>query len=256
MHEMLYDTHCHLNHPQFEADLDRVLARMRDEGVGRCLVAGYDSPSSLIAAELSSMHEDVYAAAGVHPHDADSFSEDVERSLLSLLEHPKVVAVGEIGLDFHYNYSDQKKQFAALEAQLRIAQLTNKPVIFHCREAYEPLLEVLESAAPIHGVMHCWAGDKDQARKALDMGLYLGFGGMITFKNASEICDIVAMVPVDSLLLETDAPYLAPTPHRGKRNEPAYVRLVAERVAQIKRMTLEEVMMRTWENGMTLFHGN
>ncbi len=251
---MLYDTHCHLNHPQFESDLDQVLARMRDAGVGRCLVAGYDSPSSLIAAELSSMHEDVYAAVGVHPHDADSFSEDIERSLLSLLEHPKVVAVGEIGLDFHYNYSLPKKQILALEAQLRIAQVTNKPVIFHCREAYEPLLEILECAAPIHGVMHCWVGDIDQARRALDMGLYLGFGGMVTFKNASEICDIAAMIPVDSLLLETDAPYLAPTPNRGKRNEPAYIRLVAEKVAAIKEMDMEEVMMRTWENGLTLFH--
>lgn len=252
---MLYDTHCHLNHPQFEPDLNQVLARMREAGVGRCLVAGYDQPSSLIATELSSMNKDIYAAIGVHPHDADSFSEDVERFLLSLMENPKVVAVGEIGLDFHYNYSNPQKQSAVLEAQLHIAQITNKPVIFHCRDAYEPLLDILERTAPIHGVMHCWAGDKDQARRALDMGLYLGFGGMVTFKNASEICDIAAMVPVDSLLLETDAPYLAPTPHRGKRNEPAYIRMVAEKVAAIKGMELKEVIMRTWENGLTLFHG-
>lgn len=250
---MLYDTHCHLNHHQFENDLEEVLARMRDSGVARCLVVGYDLPSSQLAVDLSLTHENIYAAVGIHPHEADSYDEKSERALLKLMESPKIVGVGEIGLDYHYNFSSQKNQMKALSAQLEIAISYSKPVIFHCREAYEPLLDILEPN-PVPGVMHCWAGDIKQAEKALNMGLYLGFGGMITFKKAEMICAVCAMTPMKSILLETDAPYLAPTPHRGKRNEPAYVRLVAERVAVIKGMPTDAVIESAWVNANKLFH--
>jgi TatD DNase family protein len=252
---MLIDTHCHLNHEQFHTDLPEVIARARAAGVECMIVVGFDLPSSKEAVRLAEHFPTLYAAIGIHPHEAKTYHDNVTECLMTLSQHPKVVAIGEIGLDYHYEFSSRRAQKEAFRAQRALAVAVKLPIIIHCREAYSDVLDELAQGGVnlVSGVMHCWTGTAQEADRALALGLYLGFGGMLTFKNAEAIRQIAASTPRNRLLIETDAPYLAPIPYRGKRNEPAHIRLIAQKLAQLHAVSLEEMERETMKNARTLF---
>ncbi|HHT05107.1 MAG TPA: TatD family hydrolase [Hydrogenispora sp.] len=250
----LFDTHCHLNDPAYQADLAAVLKRARAAGVVRMLVVGYDLPSSQQALALAEAEDGIYAAVGIHPHDAAGVTAADLVRLEEMLAHPKAVALGEIGLDYHYENSPRREQQEVFRAQLALAQKVGKPVVIHGREAHADLVAALKAEGDRYqGVMHCYSGSKEAAREYLDLNLYISVAGPVTFKNARKLLEVVPMLPPERLLLETDAPYLTPHPWRGRRNEPACLVAVAERVAQLRGMTTEAVADLTWENGAACF---
>lgn len=252
---LLADTHCHLNHHDFAADLPDVLARARLAGVERIVCAGFDIESSVEAVRRAHESPMVYATAGIHPHDASKFGPDDEERLMRLCREERVVAVGETGLDYHYDLSPRDVQQRVYRLHIRMAQELDLPLVIHSREAGDDILDILEDEGmPDRGaVLHCFSGDVDMARRALGIGCYLGIAGPITFRNADDFRRMVQGLPLGSLLIETDAPYLAPHPHRGKRNEPAYARLVAEKLAEVKGFPLSEVTSATTSNAVRLF---
>jgi TatD DNase family protein len=253
---MLIDTHCHLNHARMAEDVVESLARAEVAGVERMITVGYDLESSREALRLAEAYPNrVCASVGVHPHDAKHWDAEAEVWMREAALHPGVVAIGEIGLDFHYDFSPRPAQFEVFRAQMRLAQAHKMPVILHCREAYPETLSVLAEAEfrDVRGVMHCWAGSVEQALHTAKLGYALGFGGTLTFKNAQEVRDSAQAVPLETLLVETDAPYLAPMPHRGKRNEPAYTRLVAERLAELRGLSFEALARLTAQNALRVF---
>jgi len=251
----LVDTHCHLNHEQLLDDLEPSIDRARAAGVQSMIVVGYDLESSERAVEIANLHESVYAAVAIHPHDSRNYDDAAEERLRELSADPRVVAIGEVGLDYHYDFSPREDQFRAFRAQIGLASEAGLPIIIHCREAYDDLIGLLEREKPVGMgcVMHCWAGNAAEAERALNLGCYLGFGGVLTFKNADENRAIAASAPLDRLLVETDAPYLAPVPYRGKRNEPASAKLVAEKLAEIRGISVEQVAAATTSNAHRLF---
>lgn len=251
----MIDTHAHLNDPKFADDLDDVLARAKKAGVERIVVCGYDLPSSRTAVEMAERYESVYASVGVHPHDASHFDDHTLTELKEFSRCSKVIAIGETGLDFHYNFSPREAQNEAFKAHVALAGELGLPIIVHSRESNFEALQVLrETTANIWGcVFHCFSGDEHFAREVLGMGFYIGIGGPITYKASEKLRKVVEMCPCDRLLLETDCPYLAPVPHRGKRNEPAYVRYVLEEVARVKGITFEELEEITTANARELF---
>ena len=253
---MLIDTHCHFNHKQFANDLPAYISRAQAAGVRQMIVVGYDMPSSEQAVQLSEAYSGVlFAVVGVHPHDAKDWNEVADKRLRQLSDHPHVVAIGEIGLDYHYDFSPRDMQERAFRAQMQIAREVGLPIVIHCREAYADTLQILseEGADETGGVMHCWAGSVEDADKTVALGLALGFGGTLTFKNAETTRQAAQRVPLETLLVETDAPYLAPTPHRGKPNQPAYTRLVAEKLAELRGLSLPELAMLTTANARRTF---
>ena len=250
----LFDTHCHLNDEAYREDWPAVLARARAAGVLRMLVVGYDLPSSERALELAEAEKGIYAAVGIHPHDAGGVTPATLQRLEELLRHPKAVALGEIGLDFYYDNSPRPRQEEVFRAQLALAKKAGKPVVLHVREAHGPLLAVLKAeGGPYRGVLHCFSGSLEMAQAYLELGLYLAVGGPVTFKNARKLPEVLPAIPRDRLLLETDAPYLTPHPWRGQRNEPARLVAIAERVGAILGLTPVEVAALTWENGTACF---
>ncbi len=254
---MYVDSHCHLNHQQFDDDLVTAITRAESSGVAQMVVVGFDVDSSERAVELAESYPSLYAAVAVHPHDAKNYDSAAELRILELARSERVVAIGEIGLDFHYDFSEREAQYAAFRSQLALAAELELTVIIHCREAYPETLEVLEEGLSREsgGVMHCWAGNSEDARRALALGMYLGFGGVVTFKNADSVREVLAATPLDRILLETDAPYLAPVPYRGKRNEPSYIPLIAQRVAEELGSDLSVIERATTENALRLFTG-
>jgi TatD DNase family protein len=253
---LLIDTHCHFNHEKFADDIPQAIQRAQEAGVGQMIVVGFDMDGSEAAVRMSEEYPGVlYAVIGVHPHDSKDWNEASEARLRVLSDHPHVVAIGEIGLDYHYDFSPRDAQERAFRAQMKLARDVGLPVVIHCREAYEDTLQILseEGADETGGVMHCWAGTVHEADKTIALGLALGFGGTLTFKNADEVRDAAQRVPLESLLVETDAPFLAPMPHRGKRNEPAYTRLVAEKLASLRGLTLPELARLTTGNAHRVF---
>lgn len=250
----LFDTHCHLNDGAYRNDREEVIRRARQQGVGIMLVAGYDLHSSVRAVELASRYQGVYAAVGVHPHDAVTYDSSVEKDLERLLAKEKVVAVGEIGLDYHYNRSPRDSQQEVFRRQLALAAAAKLPVIIHDREAHGDLLRLLRAAGENHwGVLHCYSGSREMLTDFLALGLFISVGGAVTFRNARKLPEVVKAVPTGRLLLETDAPYLTPHPYRGRRNEPAYLVITAGRVAEIRGVSLEELAVSTTENAFRLF---
>lgn len=251
----LIDTHAHLTDPRFEADVDEVVARANATGVDRIIVCGYDVESSRAAIELAAKFESVYATVGVHPHDAKSYSAEAESAIEELSRAPKVLAIGEIGLDYHYDFSPRCAQVAAFEAQVEMAVRLGLPVVIHSRESNDEALQVLTRVAGnnIAGVFHCFSGDVEFARAVLDAGFYVGVDGPVTYKAAEQLRAVVEFCPLDRLLVETDCPYLSPVPYRGKRNEPAYVRFVAQKTAWIKGVTFEKLADATTANAINLF---
>jgi TatD DNase family protein len=245
----LTDTHCHLTDRAFADDLDAVLERARAAGVGRIVAVGGGGPidASEAAAALAERHGSLCATAGIHPHDASSYDEKIEQRIVDLVSSGRVVAVGETGLDHHYDNSPRPAQRAALARHVAVAQRFRVPIVLHCRDAEQELREVLtaEASFPLDGVVHCFTGNYDDARWYLDAGLTISFTGIITFKRADELRGVARRLPLDRLMVETDAPYLAPIPHRGKRNEPAHVVHVASVLAALHGTSLEAVAAAT-----------
>ena len=253
---MLINTHCHFNHKRLLDDIEGCIERAARVGVTQMIVVGFDMASSEQAVAQAEAHPGtLFAAIGVHPHDSKDWDHASEVRLRALSGHPSVVAIGEIGLDFHYDFSPRDAQYAAFRAQMRLAREIGLPVVIHCREAYTETLEVLaeEGVHEIGGVMHCWAGSPEQADQTVALGMALGFGGTLTFKSAEEVREAAKRVPAEALLVETDAPYLAPMPHRGKRNEPAYTRLVADYLAGLRGVGIPEIEAITTANARRVF---
>lgn len=251
----LTDTHAHVDDPAFAADRDEVLARARAAGVERLINVGADLPSSLASLELTRRHAWVWAAVGIHPGSAARARDRDYDELARLLADPRVVAVGEIGLDYYRDRSPRPVQQEAFRRQIRLARAAGKPIIIHDRDAHEDVLRILreERAAEVAGVMHCFSGDGDLAKACLDLGFYIAFGGPVTFSNGRRAREAALAVPTDRLLLETDCPYLAPAPYRGQRNEPAYVARVALELAHLKGLSPEELAAETTANACRLF---
>ncbi len=252
---MLFDTHVHLNDDQFNDDLEEVIERARLNGVGRVVVVGFDEKTIKRAIELIDMYDFMYAAIGWHPVDAIDLTDDHLDWIQELTAHPKVVAIGEIGLDYHWDKSPKDVQQAVFRRQIQLAKKLDLPIIIHNREATEDVVKILEEegAEEVGGIMHCFSGSPETAKRCLDMNFYISLGGPVTFKNAVKPKEVAKEVPLDRLLIETDCPYLAPHPFRGKRNEPSYVKLVAEQIAALKEISLDEVAKATTENANRLF---
>jgi TatD DNase family protein len=256
---MLVDTHAHLNHPQFADDWKEALKRAKSVGVEVVINVGYDIPSSERAVtQCSDAPPDgsaIFASIAVHPHEAKNWNEDAANTLALLARDPSVIAIGEIGLDFHYDFSPRQEQFRAFEEQLELAWQLNFPVILHIREAHPDALAVVKNfGKSLRGVAHCFTGTWDEAKAWLDLGFYIGITGIVTFERKSEsVKEVAAKTPLDRLLIETDAPYLAPVPHRGKRNEPAFLPIIAEFVAGLKGIPVKQLVETTWQNANALF---
>ncbi len=251
----IIDSHAHLQFEHYRTDLDEVLARAREAGVESIINIGTDLDSSRAAVALADRVPQLYATVGLHPHDAATWTPATQAELAGLARHPKVVAIGETGLDFYYTHSPREAQVAAFREQLRLAQESDLPVVVHSRDAKEETLRLLQEILPARkGVLHCFTGDLEMAQRAIGMGLYISFSGIVTFKNAGPLREVAAAIPLDHLMIETDCPFLAPEPHRGKRNEPAWVTRVAEALTTLKSpLTIEQVRAQSRQNTVSFF---
>jgi TatD DNase family protein len=246
----LTDSHCHLDSEQFDQDREAVIERARAAGVA-CMMAigtGNGPPDLEAGIRLAERYPFIYATVAVHPHEASKATDETFARMKELAQHPKVLAIGETGLDYHYDFSPRDTQRAVFERQLHLAAEARKPVVIHTREAWADTLETLRSHWRGEGIMHCFTGDEDQARQALDLGFYLSFGGVLTFPRAESVRQAARLAPEDRILIETDCPYLAPVPRRGKRNEPAFMVETAARLAVVRGCTAEAVADQTTRN--------
>ena len=253
---MLIDTHTHLDDTRYDGDRNETIERARKAGVGAFLTIGCDLATSRSAVTLADQHADVYASVGVHPHEVKQIGDGWYDELRRLARHEKVVAYGEIGLDYHYNHSSPQEQRQRFREQVQLARELRLPVIIHTREAQQDTIAILkeEMASEVGGVFHCFSGDAWLAKDALDLGFYLSFSGILTFQNATMLREIARQTPLDRVLIETDCPYLTPVPHRGKRNEPAFVSHVARQLAEIhSELSLEKIEEATTDNARRLF---
>jgi TatD DNase family protein len=253
----LIDTHAHLHFPELADDLDGVLERARAAGVTAMVTIGTDRETNPAAVALAERLDSVYATVGIHPHDASDATEaDFEAMERLARESTKVVALGEMGLDFFRNLSPRDVQETVLRRQLGMARRLGKPVVIHCRDAHPDALAILadERVGEVCGVMHCFSADVEVARRCLDLGLHISLAGPVTYKNARALPDVARFVPADRLVLETDCPFLPPHPHRGQRNEPAWVAITAARVAELRGITLDALGEITSANARRLFH--
>ncbi|GAE27845.1 deoxyribonuclease YcfH [Halalkalibacter wakoensis JCM 9140] len=252
---MLFDTHVHLNADQFDEDVNDVIERAKKAGVEYMVVVGFDEKTINRAIDLVKNHDFLYAAVGWHPVDAIDMTDDHLQWLEELSSHPKVVALGEMGLDYHWDKSPKDVQKEVFRKQIRLARKVNLPIIIHNREADRDIVAILkeEDAKDIGGIMHCFGGSVEIANECLAMNFHISLGGPVTFKNAKRPKQVAQAIPIDRLLIETDCPYLAPHPFRGKRNEPAYVKLVAEQIAELREIDFEQVARQTTANAKKLF---
>jgi TatD DNase family protein len=256
---MLIDTHTHLDDARYNDDREAIITRARDAGVEAFVTIGCDLTTSQAAVALAEQYPFVYASIGVHPHEVKHILDSWYGEFRRLAQRQKVVAYGEIGLDYHYNHSPPREQRQRFREQIQLARELNLPVIIHTREAQEDTITILkeENASEVGGVFHCFSGDAWLAKDALDLGFYLSFSGILTFHNATMLREIAKTAPLDRLLIETDCPYLTPLPHRGKRNEPAYVSFVAQKLAEIHAdapgMSVETIGRITTQNAKRLF---
>ena len=250
---MLIDTHCHLFFDEIKQDLSSVLKRAADLGVTKFICVGTNIEDSKQSYNLALNHENIFSTAGVHPHDTEEVAENYIDELYNLLKNKKVVAVGEIGLDYFKELSDisvQKKIFAE---QLELAQKINKPIVFHNRDSDDDIINTLSEFPNVYGVAHCFSSTYDVAKKLIDMGFYISFSGNLTFKN-SHLPDVAKRLPIDRLLVETDSPFLSPVPHRGKTNEPGRARFVADLLARLHNLSINEVAHITTTNAKAIFN--
>lgn len=250
---MYFDTHAHYDSPAFDADRDAVLASLPGKGIGLVLNAGAGEESSRASLGLADKYDFVYASVGIHPEEAASVSEGWRERLAGLAAHEKCRAIGEIGLDYHYPLPTRDIQKRIFDEQLCIARELGLPVIIHQREAFSDTLDILRAHTGIRGVFHCFSGNRETAKIVLDMGFYISLGGAVTFKNAKKPPEVMAFIPWDRLLLETDSPYMTPHPFRGRRNDSSYLPFIAQAAAALRGSTLDEVADITLQNGRELF---
>ena len=258
---MFVDSHAHLDSPDFQSDLEDVLARAQESSVEAILTigcVGSDLRSAEDLLRLVERYDFLYASLGVHPHDASCFTESLGAELLGLVAHPKVLAWGEIGLDYHYQHSSPQQQRFAFRTQIELARSCDKPIVIHCREAEEEVCSTLEQEfsedTPRAGVLHCFTADEATAARCLHLGFYISLGGILTFRKSESLREIARDLPENRLLIETDAPYLAPVPHRGRRNEPSFVVKVAEELARVRGTKREQIGALTTANFAQLFN--
>lgn len=251
---MLVDSHCHLDFPELADRIDQVIDSMMHANVGAALCIGVSLERMPKVQALAEKHRNLYATVGVHPEHQDCLEPDVE-TLLRFADHPKVLGIGETGLDYFWHKDKPEWQRERFRVHIRAAKACGKPLIIHTRDSAADILQILrvEGADSVGGVMHCFTETREVAEKALDMGFYISFSGIVTFKNAHELKETAKIVPMDRLLVETDSPFLAPVPHRGKTNEPAFVRHVANEIAALKGIGIDEVESQTTENFCKLF---
>ena len=250
---MLIDTHTHLNSDQFQNDLDAVLNRALHEGVHKMIVIGFDHTTNKRAIELAEAYDFLYATVGYHPTVAKDITDQDFVLLEEQLRHPKVVGIGECGLDFYWDKDHIDKQITVFQRQIDLSKQYDKPLIIHMRDASEATYNVLHDTAPVKGIMHSYSGSAEMVSAFLKLGLLISLSGPVTFKNGHKPKEVAKVVPLDKLLIETDSPYLAPHPFRGERNEPAHVKLVAEEIARQKNISYNDVAQATTNNANTLF---
>ena len=250
---MYFDTHAHYCDKRFNDDRDELLGAMKDGGVTLILNSASSMWSSKFSLELADRYSFIYASVGIHPHDAKSMTDETVFELEELLKHPKAVAVGEIGLDYHYDFSPREVQKKRFREQLELARRIGKPVIIHERESLNDTLDMVREFNDLTGVFHCFSGSWETAKILLDLGWYLSFTGVVTFKNARKSLEVLERIPADRIMLETDCPYLAPDPMRGRRNSSLYLPYIAAKVAEVRGITTEEAAALTMENGKRFF---
>ena len=251
---MLVDSHCHINFPDLAANLPAVLQAMRDNGVGHAMCIGVTLEKFPEVLAIAEAHDNIYATVGIHP-DSENVQEATLEQLIALADHPKVVGIGETGLDYFRLTGDLEWQRERFRTHIRAAIASSKPLIIHTRNAAEDTIRIMreEGAERIGGVMHCFTESQEVAEQAMALGFYISMSGIVTFKNATALKEVAKSIPLDRMLVETDSPYLAPIPYRGKTNQPAYVRYVAEHVAELRGISLEEVAAATTQNFFRLF---
>ncbi|MFH1147330.1 MAG: TatD family hydrolase [Pseudomonadota bacterium] len=252
---MYIDSHAHLDFPDYDSDRELVVQRAKDAGVERIITIGTNLDASFKAIQIAAWFPEVFAAVGIHPHDAKTATHETYETLMSLAAAEKVVAIGETGLDFFKEYSRRDEQEIVFRKHIGLAKEVNLPLIIHDRDAHDAVLRILreENARDTGGVFHCFAGDYAFAGKCLDLGFYISFTGVITFPKAASLREVAEKAPLDRLLIETDSPFLSPVPYRGRRNEPAYVGNVAKMIAEIRKVPVEEIARCTRENAEALF---
>lgn len=252
---MLFDTHAHLNAEQYKEDLEQVIERAKSEKVEKIVVVGFDRPTITRAMELIEEYDFIYAAIGWHPVDAIDMTDEDLLWIKELSKQEKVVAIGEMGLDYYWDKSPKDVQKEVFRRQIALAKEVNLPIIIHNRDATEDVVTILqeEGAADVGGIMHCFTGSLEIAKACMQMNFYISFGGPVTFKNAKKPKEVVKDIPSDRLLIETDCPYLTPAPFRGKRNEPSYVKYIAEQIAELREISFEELAELTTKNAKKVF---
>jgi len=250
---MFFDTHAHYCDKRFNDDRREIINSLETAGISYVLNAGSSVKSSEMSISLADEYSIIYASVGVHPHDSKSMTDDTVSSLESMLSHPKAVAVGEIGLDYHYDFSPRDVQRKRFREQMELARALKLPVIIHEREALTDTLDIIRDFPDLTGVFHCFSGSFDTAKIILKMGWYLSFTGVVTFKNAKRALEVIKSAPLDRLMLETDCPYMAPEPMRGRRNSSLFLPYIAEKFAEVRGITVEEVAKVTTENGLRFF---
>jgi TatD DNase family protein len=260
----MIDTHAHIDFKEFDSDREEVIKRFFDGGGEKIINVGCDLKSSERSHKLAENNKNVFASVGIHPHDADTVDKQSLKKIEELIQHYKVIAVGEIGLDYFRNLSPQEKQIEAFKLQLELAENHKMPIIIHCRDAYNDLLDILKGYKTSNwkGVVHCFAASWKIAKEFLDLGFYIGFTGIITyykdqpeseFDGEPEIYKAIKNTPLNKILIETDCPYISPVPHRGNRNEPLFVKYIAEKIAHIKNISFEKIKKTTSKNAINLF---
>lgn len=251
---MIFDTHAHMDDRAFDQDRDSLLSRLPEEGIALLMNPGCSLASSQAAVSLSNQYSYIYAAVGSHPDAADEVNDGVLEQYRALCrDNPKVKAIGEIGLDYHYEDIPRDIQKRSFRAQMGLARELDLPVIVHEREAHEDGMKIVEEFPSVTGVFHCYSGSLEMAKWLIERGWYIGFGGVLTFKNARKALEVAGNIPLERIVLETDCPYMAPEPFRGRRNDPGKLYRVAEKLAQLRGMTVEEVQAITLENGKALY---
>jgi TatD DNase family protein len=253
---MLIDSHAHLEMPEFKRDLEEVIRRAKETSVEYIFTVGTEKKDWTRTLEIAHSHPSVYVILGVHPHNAKEIDEETYPVLRKLCRNEKVKAYGEIGLDFYRNLSPRDIQLKRFREQIGLAKELRLPIVVHDREAHQETLEILKSekAGDCGGIIHCFSGDYEMAEACIEMGFYISIPGNITYKNAEKFQEVVKKLPLETLLVETDAPFLAPVPFRGKRNEPSYLRYTAQKVAEIKKVSFEKVAEMTSENALRIYH--
>lgn len=248
----IFDSHTHYDSDAYDEDRDELLNSLFESGIIAAVNCGSDLKTSRTSQALSQKYDKIYFAAGVHPHEASAIGENDFDEIKKLLSDPKCMAVGEIGLDYHYDFSPRETQIEVFEYQLKLAKELDMPVVIHNREAHQDTWELLKKYKP-KGVVHCFSGSVEMAKDILSIGMYIGLGGATTFKNAKTPVAVAKMLPTDRLLIETDCPYMTPVPHRGKRNDSSYIPYIAELMAEVRGVTAQEILDMTAENAKRLF---